>query len=104
MPVDYEKELCNCNFFFTVLLFGLLLIPLDGKVDNTFLFFLEGFTPIILHLPIGALMVLLLMEIINKFRPELNLDAACKILLWFSVFSIIPTNNPGFSLGFKWKL
>ena len=70
---------------FTVLLFGLLLIPLDGNTDNTFLFFLGRFHPIILHLPIGALMVLLLMEIINKFRPELNLDAACKILLWHTV-------------------
>ena len=84
---------------FTVLLFGLLLIPLDGNTDNTFLFFLGRFHPIILHLPIGALMVLLLMEIINKFRPELNLDAACKILLWFSVFSIIPTITLGFLLA-----
>ncbi len=84
---------------FTILLFGLLLIPLDGNTDNTFLFFLGRFHPIILHLPIGALMVLLLMEIINKFRPELNLDAACKILLWFSVFSIIPTITLGFLLA-----
>ena len=84
---------------FTVLLFGLLLIPLDGNTDNSFLFFLGRFHPIILHLPIGALMVLLLMEIINKFRPELNLDAACKILLWFSVFSIIPTITLGFLLA-----
>ena len=29
---------------FTLVLFALLLIPLDGKVDNTFCFFLEGFT------------------------------------------------------------
>ena len=85
--------------FFTLLLFALLLIPLDGKVDNTFLFFLGRFHPIILHLPIGALMVLLLMEIINKFRPKLNLDAACNILLWFSVFSIIPTITLGFLLA-----
>ena len=84
---------------FTLLLFALLLIPLDGKVDNTFLFFLGRFHPIILHLPIGALMVLLLMEIINKFRPKLNLDAACKILLWFSVLSIIPTITLGFLLA-----
>ena len=84
---------------FTFVLFALLLIPLDGKVDNTFLFFLGRFHPIILHLPIGALMVLLLMEIINKFRPKLNLDAACKILLWFSVFSIIPTITLGFLLA-----
>ena len=84
---------------FTIILFGLLLIPLDGKIDNTFVFFLGRFHPIILHLPIGGLMVLLLMEIINRFRPELNLDAACNILLWFSVISILPTISLGFLLA-----
>lgn len=84
---------------FTIILFGLLLIPLDGKIDNTFVFFLGRFHPIILHLPIGALIVLLLMEIINKIRPEMNLDAACNILLWFSVLSILPTITLGFLLA-----
>ena len=42
---------------FTLVLFGLLLIPLDGNVDNTFVFFIGRFHPIILHLPIGALVV-----------------------------------------------
>ena len=84
---------------FTVALFGLLLIPLDGKVDNTFLFFLGRFHPIILHLPIGALIVLFLMEIINGIRPDLNLDVACNILLWFLVLSIIPTITLGFLLA-----
>ena len=84
---------------FTIVLFGLLIIPLDGDIDNTFVFFLGRFHPIILHLPIGGLMVLLLMEIINRFRPELNLDAACNILLWFSVISILPTISLGFLLA-----
>jgi uncharacterized membrane protein len=84
---------------FTAGLFGLLLIPIDGNIDNNFVFFLGRFHPIILHLPIGSLIVLLVMEIINKFRPELNLDAACRILLWFSVVSIIPTITLGFLLA-----
>ena len=84
---------------FTLLLFLLLLIPLDGRVDNTFLFFVGRFHPILLHLPIGALIVLFLMEIINSFRSELNLNAACDILLWFSVLSIIPTISLGFLLA-----
>ena len=58
---------------FTILLFILLLIPLDGKVDNTFLFFLGRFHPIILHLPIGALIILFFMEVANGLRPQLNL-------------------------------
>ncbi len=84
---------------FTLVLFGLLLIPLNGNIENTFVFFIGRFHPIILHLPIGALVVLFLMEIINRLRPELNLDAACNILLWFSVVSIIPTIILGFLLA-----
>lgn len=84
---------------FTLILLGLFLIPLNGEVENTFVFFLGRFHPIILHLPIGALIVLFFMEIINSFRPELNLDSACKLLLWFSVFSIIPTLILGFLLA-----
>ncbi len=84
---------------FTLLLFLLLLIPLDGRVDNTFLFFVGRFHPILLHLPIGALIVLFLMETINSFRSELNLNAACDILLWFSVLTIIPTISLGFLLA-----
>lgn len=84
---------------FTVLLFLLLLIPLDGRVDNTLLFFLGRFHPIQLHLPIGGLIVLFLMEIINGLRSDLNLDAACNILLWFSVLTIIPTIILGFLLA-----
>ena len=90
------KRILLIAITFTLVLFGLLLIPLDGNVDNTFVFFIGRFHPIILHLPIGALVVLFLMEIINRFRPELNLDAACNILLWFSVVSIIPTITLGF--------
>ena len=86
-------------FAFTVLLFLLLLIPLDGRVDNTIVFFVGRFHPILLHLPIGALIVLFLMEIINSVRSELNLNAACNILLWFSVLSIIPTITLGFLLA-----
>lgn len=84
---------------FTLLLLGLLFIPLTGEVENTFVFFLGRFHPIILHLPIGALIVLFFMEIINGSRSNLNLDSACNLLLWFSVFSIIPTIILGFLLA-----
>jgi uncharacterized membrane protein len=93
------KRILLIAISFTLVLFGLLLIPLDSIIDNTFIFFIGRFHPIILHLPIGALVVLFLMEIINKFRLELNLDAACKILLWFSIASIIPTVTLGFLLA-----
>jgi len=66
----------------TFVLMCLLFVPLDGKIDNTFLFFLGRFHPLILHLPIGALIILFFMEIINSTRPQLNLNAACDLLLW----------------------
>lgn len=84
---------------FTLILLGFLFVPLDGHIDNTFLFFIGRFHPILLHLPIGALVILFLMEIINGLKPKLNLDSACDLLLWFSVFSIVPTLVLGFLLG-----
>ena len=83
----------------SILLLGLLKIPLNGEFDNTFIFFLGRFHPIILHLPIGALIVLFFMELINSVNSKLNLESACNILLWFSVISIIPTLLLGFLLG-----
>ena len=83
----------------TTILVGLLFIPLDGTVDNTFVFFIGRFHPIILHLPIGGLIALFVMEIINSYRPKLKLDSACSILLWFSVITVIPSAILGFMLG-----
>ena len=83
----------------SLVLFGLLLIPLDGTVNNTFVFFIGRFHPIILHLPIGGLAALFVMEIINSYRPQLNLDSACSILLWFSVITVIPSAILGFVLA-----
>ncbi|MDB9847065.1 DUF1592 domain-containing protein [Flavobacteriaceae bacterium] len=83
----------------SLVLFGLLLIPLNGTVNNTFVFFIGRFHPIILHLPIGCLAALFVMEIINSYRPQLNLDSACSILLWFSVITVIPSAILGFVLA-----
>ncbi|MDN3663841.1 DUF1592 domain-containing protein [Algibacter miyuki] len=93
------KRILLIAIILTLILLGLFLIPLTGEVENTMVFFLGRFHPILLHLPIGALIVLFFMEIINGLRPELNLDAACKLLLWFSVFSIVPTLILGFLLA-----
>jgi len=83
----------------SLLLAGLLLIPLDGTINNTFAFFIGRFHPIILHLPIGGLVALFVMEIINSYRPKLNLNSACSILLWFSVVTVIPSAVLGFVLA-----
>lgn len=85
--------------FSTLILVVLLLIPLDGGIENTFVFFVGRFHPLILHLPIGTLVALFFMELFNTFFPKLNLDAACIILLWFSVITILPTTLLGFMLA-----
>jgi len=83
----------------TIALFGLLWIPLDGGIENTFVFFLGRFHPLILHLPIGTLVALFFMELINALFPRQKLDAACNLLLWFSVVTILPTTLLGFLLA-----
>src|SRR5210317_1462348 len=83
----------------TIALFGLLCIPLDGGIENTFVFFLGRFHPLILHLPIGTLVALFFMELINALFPRQKLDAACNLLLWFSVVTILPTTLLGFLLA-----
>ncbi|SNZ01065.1 DUF1592 domain-containing protein [Flagellimonas pacifica] len=85
----------------TIILFGLLFIPMFGEIENTSVSFLGRFHPLILHLPIGALIALSLMEFINIRRPNLNLDSACAILLWFSVLTIVPTVIVGFFLAYS---
>ena len=75
------------------------MVPLDGTVDSTFVFFVGRFHPLLLHLPIGSLIILFIMEVINSLRPKLNLESACNLLLWFSVISIIPTVLLGVLLG-----
>ena len=75
------------------------MVPLDGTVDSTFMFFVGRFHPLLLHLPIGSLIILFIMEVINDLRPKLNLESACNLLLWFSVISIIPTVLLGVLLG-----
>jgi uncharacterized membrane protein len=84
---------------FTLVLIGLLWIPFTGEIENNFVFFLGRFHPLILHLPIGALVILFFMEIIHSWRKELDLEAACNLLLWFSTISIFPTVLLGFFLA-----
>lgn len=93
------KRILTIVITLNVVLFSLLFIPLLGEVENSFVLFLGRFHPLVLHLPIGALIILFLMEVINELRPNLNLDSACNILLWFSVITVIPTAIIGFFLA-----
>lgn len=51
--------------------------------------------PVILHLPIGFVVAWTVIEILGIARPELGVRPACRILLWLTVISAIPTAVTG---------
>ncbi|MGC6505512.1 MAG: DUF1592 domain-containing protein [Coraliomargaritaceae bacterium] len=84
---------------FSLLLLGLAAL-FDGYSESSrLLLFFGRFHPVLLHVPIGALLGLGLLEIIHWVRPQLNLNTACSILLWFSAFSAIPAVIAGILLA-----
>ncbi len=80
---------------FTLVLFGLILIP----IKNDLVLYIGNFHPLILHVPIGALLGVFVLEVINLIKPKLQLENASKILLWFTVISLIPAVVFGFFLA-----
>lgn len=84
---------------FTLVLLGLILIPIESGASNDLFLFFGNFHPLILHLPIGALVGVFFLELINLIKPQLNLDNANKVLLWFSAISLIPAVVFGFFLA-----
>lgn len=84
---------------FTLILFGLILVPinLDGK--NELVLYVGNFHPLILHIPIGALLGVFVLELVNLINPKLQLENASKTLLWFTVISLIPAVLFGFFLA-----
>ncbi|RKR12170.1 putative membrane protein [Maribacter vaceletii] len=85
--------------FFTLVLVGLLFIPIQINEEGGVFAFLGNFHPLLLHVPIGTLIVLAVLEIVDYFKPELKINNASSIVLWFSVLSIIPTVYLGFFLA-----
>ncbi|MEC3907887.1 DUF1592 domain-containing protein [Tamlana sp. 2201CG12-4] len=83
----------------TLILFGLILIPINIDEGNEVVLYFGNFHPLLLHIPIGALLGVLVMEVVNLIKPKLKLENSGKVLLWFTVLSIIPTVLFGFFLA-----
>jgi len=83
---------------FTLGLLGLAFADLKPE-ENSIILFLGNFHPLLLHLPMGALMLLLVLELANTIKPTLKLENANTLLLWFSVVSVVPTVVLGFFLA-----
>lgn len=82
----------------SLLLLALLGIPLNPAEQPVLLFF-GRFHPILVHLPIGILFVLWVLECMQLLRPKLQLGQSCRILLWLGVLTSIPTVLVGFFLA-----
>ena len=84
------KVTCSVASVFTLILLGLILIPInvDGKSD--LILYFGNFHPLILHVPIGALLGVFVLELVHLINPKLQLENASKVLLWFTVLSLIP--------------
>lgn len=72
------------------LLVALVLIP-SGIDPHWSLKFLGRFHPLLVHLPIGIIIGLFVLEITNIIRPSMKLQPACKALLWLGVLTSVPT-------------
>lgn len=73
------------------ILIALTLIPFgEGGVHWSLAFF-GRLHPLLVHLPIGILLGLFAFEILQYFRPSLQLQTACGILLWLAVLTAVPT-------------
>ncbi|MEO0793830.1 MAG: DUF1592 domain-containing protein [Verrucomicrobiota bacterium] len=93
------KFVLTLSLILTGLLIALLVAPINSDGSNTFLLFLGRFHPLILHLPIGALIALFVIELINWIRPNHGLDRACEILLWICTLTAVPSVIAGYMLA-----
>lgn len=87
------------SLLFSSLLCVLISLPHGGDQENSLILFFGRFHPMVLHLPIGATLALLFMEILRLIKPKLDIDKACELLLWFCSISIVPTVFAGHLLS-----
>ncbi|WP_200975850.1 DUF1592 domain-containing protein [Echinicola sp. 20G] len=75
----------------SVLLLAFAMFPFGGEEAHWALAFLGKLHPLLVHLPIGVLIALFTLELVDYFVPTANLKPACKLLLWLAVITAIPT-------------
>lgn len=85
---------------FTFVLIGVSQFdPVNTSMNTEITLFFGRFHPLILHIPIGALVGLFIVEIASVFYPKLKSGYACHVLLWFAIITIIPTIVAGIFLA-----
>lgn len=66
-------------------------LPIDPNEMHWLLGFFGKFHPLLVHLPIGILLGLFLLEVVSYFRPSMELGSARILLLWAAVITAFPT-------------
>ena len=82
----------------TILLLLPFLLPLNGRAHADWLQFLGRFHPVLLHVPIGMIVLLPVVEIAGNKRPALR--EAAGFLLRASIALALPTLALGYMLAF----
>ncbi|MEQ8555728.1 MAG: DUF1592 domain-containing protein [Cyclobacteriaceae bacterium] len=93
-----SRSLLKIALSLTAVLILLVVIPFEGQ-SHWVLGIFGRFHPLLVHLPIGVLIALFTLEIINLYKPEYNLAMACKLLIWLAVITAIPTVLAGLLLA-----
>jgi len=84
----------------TALLLTLFFIDFQTVgISENMRYFIGRFHPLVLHIPIGALVGVLVLEVIDLLSPKVKLEQASHILLWFTLVSIIPAIFAGLLIG-----
>ena len=94
-----KKNLLYIAAISSVVLLTLGLYPFDGADASWFVSTIGNFHPLLVHLPIGMLLALFAFEVFNYFKPELQLGAACHLLLWLVAITSVPTVIAGTMLA-----
>ena len=75
-----------------------VVLRLDGKPHGEWPQFLGRFHPMVVHLPIGLILLLPLLELVGRTRPALR--EAAGLVLWLSVFACVLATILGFLLAY----
>lgn len=85
------RKLAIVAAILTIGLVALALREIDGKSLPELLRFLGRLHPITLHLPIGLLVALFVLEAAGLCVRSLDLRSACTIVLWLTALTALPT-------------
>ena len=87
-----------CLLLSVALLFLPVVFRLNGKIHADWQQFLGRFHPLVVHLPIGLILLLPLMEIAGRFRPALR--EAASFVLWLSAPACLGAVTLGYLLAY----